>query len=172
LDTNQSYAPGSPQYAWLLGDLESDAQPWTFVFFHHPAYSSGNHGSTGEVQTYLAPLLETYGVDMVFSGHDHHYERSCPILDGACVPSGESGGVVYVVTGGTGAPLHEVSGDWFTACAESQYHFIVVHINDCLLRLEAVDASGAVFDSYGIDQCSGSSPTPHGLWLPVVAGGQ
>ena len=39
---------------------------------------SGLHGSTSDVQTHLVPIFETYGVDVVFSGHDHHYERDLP----------------------------------------------------------------------------------------------
>ncbi len=91
----------------------------------------------------------TYGVDVVFNGHDHHYERTCPILDGTCTTP-QDGGVVYYVTGGGGAPLYSVSGDWFTAYGESLNHFLKVEVNDCWLRLDAIDASGNVFDSYEI----------------------
>jgi hypothetical protein len=145
LDTNQSYRPGSPQYEWLVSDLQTNS-PWKFVFFHHPAYSSGSHGSTREVQTHLVPVFEAYGVDVVFNGHDHLYERTCPILSGAC---GE--GVVYYVTGGAGAPLYSGSGEWFTAVSSSTHHFLKVEVDDCRLRVDAVD--GVVFDSYEIDHC-------------------
>jgi VCBS repeat-containing protein len=158
LDTNQAYSVGSTQYNWLESDLQASTQPWQFVYFHTPAYSSGAQGSTIAVQTELVPLLETYGVDAVFSGHDHHYERTCPILDGACVAP-QDGGVVYYVTGGGGAPLSATSGDWFTAYRNSAYHFIKAQIDDCRLRLEAINADDDVFDSYEIDHCPSGRPT-------------
>jgi hypothetical protein len=159
LDTNQGYSAGSAQYNWLVNDLQTSTQPWKFVFFHHPAYSSGSHGSTSGVQTHLVPVFETYGVDVVFNGHDHHYERTCPILDDACTTP-QDGGVVYVVTGGGGAPLYDVNGAWFTAYRSSLYHFLKVEVNDCRLYLDAIDTNGHAFDSYEIDRCGGPTATP------------
>jgi hypothetical protein len=148
LDTTQSYRPGSPQYEWLVDDLQTNS-PWKFVFFHHPAYSSGHHGSTSDVQSHLVPIFEEYGVDLVFNGHDHLYERTCPILDDAC----EEGGVVYYVTGGGGASLYNAGNEWFTAFSRRTHHFLTVEVDDCRLRVDAV--SGSVFDSYEIDHCDG-----------------
>ena len=158
LDMNQSYKAGSAQYNWLVNDLQVNMQPWKFVFFHQPAYSSGYHGSTSAVQTYLVPIFETCGVDVVFSGHDHNYERTCAILNGACTTP-QDGGVVYYVTGGGGASLYPPAGDWFTAYSDSLYHFLKVEINDCRLRVGAIDANGNVFDSYEIDHCGSSTRT-------------
>jgi hypothetical protein len=160
LDTNQDYRAGSIQYNWLLNNLQASTRPWKFVFFHHPAYSSGSHGSTAEVQNRLVPLFETYGVDVVFNGHDHDYERTCPILNNACTTP-EDGGVVYYVTGG-GASLYPLTGKWFTAYSASRYHFLRVEVNNCRLRLDAIDTAGAVFDSYEIDRC-------YKIYLPIVA---
>ena len=158
LDTNLDYNTGSVQHEWLLSDLESTTLPWILVFFHHPAYNSGEHGSTSRILDHLVPVFEAHGVDVVFSGHEHSYERTCPIMNGAC-STPEDGGVVYIVTGGGGAPLDDVPGDWFTAYGgDGIHHFIEANVDDCLLRLDAVDTSGNVFDSYEIDHCA-TSPT-------------
>jgi hypothetical protein len=159
MDTNQVYSPGSPQYNWLVKDLQTSSHPWKFVFFHHPAYSSGKHGSTNAVQTQLVPIFETYGVDVVFNGHDHGYERTCPILNNACMTP-QDGGVVYYVVAGGGAPLYSPLGNWFTAYRDSLYHFLEVEVNDCRLHLDAIDTTGNVFDSYEIDRCANPKPTP------------
>ncbi|NLP09735.1 hypothetical protein GX408_04970, partial [bacterium] len=95
LDTNLDYAPGTPMYEWLVQDLGSAMRKetrWTFVFFHHPPWSEGWEGYPGEIKarTHLVPLFETYGVDMVFNGHTHDYER------------GFLNGVYYIITGGGG----------------------------------------------------------------------
>ncbi len=161
LDTNQSYAPGSTQYNWLETDLQNNTKAWTVALFHHPAYSSGGHGSTASVQNYLVPLFEDYGVDVVFNGHDHDYERTCPIKNNTCTDIA-SGGIVYYVTGGGGAPLYTASGDWFTAHAESTYHYMKITVDDCIMQIDAINSNGAVFDSFRIDHCADPTPTPPG----------
>jgi 3',5'-cyclic AMP phosphodiesterase CpdA len=113
LDTNQaSYFndDSDAQWKWLIesdagaedGDLPtahqakvSGAVKRIFVLFHEPPYSSGTHYGEAQcrmIQARLVPEFEQYDVDMVFSGHDHFYERA------------RKGGVHYVVTGGGGAP--------------------------------------------------------------------
>jgi uncharacterized repeat protein (TIGR02543 family) len=77
LDSNSSYSIGSTQYNWLATDLSNNSTAdFTVCFFHHPVYSSGMHGDTIAMQTTIVPLFELHGVDMVFYGHDHLYERN------------------------------------------------------------------------------------------------
>jgi predicted phosphodiesterase len=64
------------QLEWLEKELKASGSGWKIVFFHHPIYSSGEkHGSNVELRTYLEPLFVKYGVDVVFTGHEHFYER-------------------------------------------------------------------------------------------------
>jgi hypothetical protein len=159
LDTNQNCRPGSPQYEWLVADLHSSKQFWKFVFFHHPLYSSGRHRSDLSLRANLAPVFEAYGVNVVLTAHDHHHERTCPILNNVCRTPSE-GAVVYYVTGGAGAPLYGVDMEWFTAHAESRHHFLLVEISGCRLTIDALDAEGTVFDQYQIDRCAGAARSP------------
>ncbi len=159
LDTNQNSRPGSPQYEWLVADLRSSEQFWKFVFFHHPPYSSGSHGSDLSLRANLAPVFEAHGVNVVLTAHDHHYERTCPILNNVCRTPSE-GAVVYYVSGGGGAPVFGVDAEWFTTRAESLHHFLLVELSSCHLTIEGVDAQGTVFDHYQIDRCTGTAPAP------------
>lgn len=85
------------QFRWLDAALARDQAPWTVVMLHRPIYSRGNHGSDERgFNAQLIPILERHRVDFVFSGHDHDYERFCPILRERCDPAG----VTYIVTGG------------------------------------------------------------------------
>ncbi len=72
--------------AWLRQDLASTTATWIIAFWHHPPYSKGSHNSDTEaamvqMRTNFNPILETGGVDLVFNGHSHNYERSV-LLDG------------------------------------------------------------------------------------------
>lgn len=106
LDSSWQLEPGSEQYEWFVSDIAASDAPWKFVVFHYPVFSSGPHGALRKDGTpveapirhlwkHYVPLFEEHGVAMIFSGHDHVYERS------------EKGGVCYVTSGGGGAPLYE-----------------------------------------------------------------
>ena len=136
------------QVNWLSNDLANITQPWRIVFFHRPPYSSGFHGSDLELQQAFGPIFEQRGVQLVINGHDHNYER--------LVPWRVSGpqAVTYVVTGGGGGELRAVGQSAFTAVSQSVNHFVRGTISGCQLTLQAVNASGVVFDSYVLDRCA------------------
>ena len=146
LDTNTAsggFEPGTEQYGWLERTLSETAAMWRIVWFHHPPYSSGNHGCSVAQHDAFAPLFEKYKVDVVFNGHDHIYERSFPMK--ANQRSGESG-VIYVVTGGGGAPLYPVDAGEWTAFATSAHHSCIISIDGAHLRWHASDLNGEVLD--------------------------
>jgi 3',5'-cyclic AMP phosphodiesterase CpdA len=121
------------QKAWLERDLGETRQPWKFVFFHRPPYSSSEHGSDLLVREDLEPVLARHGVDLVFSGHDHDYERTVQIK-----------GVTYVVTGGGGKDLYEAGESEWTAFSASAHHAVHVRVDGERLRLEAVESNDDV----------------------------
>jgi hypothetical protein len=126
------------QKAWLERDLGETRQPWKFVFFHRPPYSSSEHGSDLVVREDLEPILARHGVDLVFNGHDHDYERTVQIK-----------GVTYVVTGGGGKDLYEAGESEWTAFSRSAHHAVRVRVDGDRLQLEAVEPNGLVVD--GLD---------------------
>src|SRR6266849_8907102 len=67
----------SKQLAWLEKQLlDAGKKDWKICYFHHPLYSSRKtHGSSIELRSLIEPMFIKYGVDAVFSGHDHVYER-------------------------------------------------------------------------------------------------
>jgi hypothetical protein len=68
---------GSPQEQWLRADLAANPAACTVAYFHHPRFSSGQHGGTSSVAAFWQALYSG-GVDVVLNGHDHHYERFAP----------------------------------------------------------------------------------------------
>jgi Calcineurin-like phosphoesterase/Domain of unknown function DUF11/Purple acid Phosphatase, N-terminal domain len=73
---------------WLINDLDSSAQPWKIVVFHQPAFSSGDATVRNSQMRAAAKFLEDHGVNMVFNGHEHNYQRTYPIrsLNAAAQP--------------------------------------------------------------------------------------
>ena len=99
-------SPTGAMAQWLIADLEETKSDWLIAFWHHPPYTKGSHDSDREQQlvemrTYIMPLLEAAGVDLVLSGHSHIYERSM-LIDGAYATPTVAEGVV--VDHGDGRP--------------------------------------------------------------------
>jgi hypothetical protein len=70
-------AAGSEQERWLRDDLGRSGARCTLAYWHHPRFSSGEHGSDASVADLFRALYES-GADVVLAGHDHHYERFAP----------------------------------------------------------------------------------------------
>jgi Calcineurin-like phosphoesterase len=68
---------GSAQERWLRSDLEANPSACTAAHFHHPRFSSSEHGSSSAVAPFWEALYEA-GADVVLSGHAHNYERFAP----------------------------------------------------------------------------------------------
>ena len=92
---------GSAQNDWLEADLAASAAQCTLAYWHHPRFSSGNHGDGSSVRPFWVDLYAA-GADVVLNGHDHHYERfSTMDVSGSQDPSGIREFVV-----GTGGKSH------------------------------------------------------------------
>ncbi len=140
LDTNNDYAPGSPQFLFLESTLEAWKGRFPIiVFLHHPPFSGGKHGGTEKVQKDLVPLFERFGVDLVLSGHDHNYQRIGPIND-----------VLYLVTGGGGGPLYAVNPLPETRFSQVVYHYVTLKITKDRVRGWMKNHEGAECDRFEI----------------------
>jgi len=174
---------GGAMYNWLQNDLAATTQDWIIAYWHHPPYSKGSHDSDAEgqliqIRQNFLPLLESYGVDLVMSGHSHSYERSKQIhgnygLSSSFVPSmeidGSSGnenttgpymkdlqtgpgtGAVYITAGASG----KISTGYplnHPVMYVSQARLGSCHLNvhGDTLRLKYIDANGGIFDEFTI----------------------
>ena len=134
---------GRAQHAWMESELAASSADWKVLYFHHPPYAAGGYGSDLGVRAAIGPTLDAYGVDVVFSGHNHNYERSIPVRNGEADPDG----TVFVVTGGGGKRLYDTGTGWFTAYTESVHHFVRVTIDGPRLSMEARASDGRVIDA-------------------------
>jgi hypothetical protein len=93
---------GSRQERWLRDDLAANPRACVLAMWHHPLFSSGEHGSDPLTHD-LWRALYTADADLVLNGHDHDYERFAPQT-----PSGRADpdqGIVEIVAG-TGGRSH------------------------------------------------------------------
>ncbi|RKH98943.1 discoidin domain-containing protein [Corallococcus sp. AB038B] len=137
------------QKAWAESDLAANTRPWTVAFFHHPSWSSGEHGSQLTMRRQFGPLFEKYGVDLVLTGHDHDYERSKPMY-GDNVASSTQRGIPYLVVGSGGATLRPfaTSQPAWTALRDNQaYGFLDVSVDGGTLTARLITSSNAVRDT-------------------------
>jgi predicted MPP superfamily phosphohydrolase len=136
LDSN---AVDRKQLAWAESVLAGSNSPWKVAVFHHPLYSDGGrHGSDIQLRIILEPLLVQHGVAVVFSGHDHIYERTTP-----------QKGITYFVAGSGGKLARsDVVRSRLTAAAFDQDQaFVAAEVKGDQLSFEAISRTGAIVDS-------------------------
>lgn len=135
------------QVEWLEQELAESDEGWKICFFHHPIYSSGGrHGADLELREVLEPLFIEHGVDVVFTGHDHVYERLHP-----------QNGIYYFVSG-AGGKLRRgdvaVSGQT-AAKYDDDGSFMLLEMVDSTLYFQVISRQGQTVDSGYIED-----PTP------------
>jgi len=128
------------QLDWLQKELAASGSEWKIAFFHHPLYSSGEtHGSADLARKQLEPLLVEHGVDVVFSGHEHFYERIKP-----------QRGITYFIAGASGkvrrGDLRQRSP--LTAKGWDQgYSFMLLEIAGDEMHFQAISERGQTIDA-------------------------
>lgn len=84
---------------WLINDLDASEKPWKIVVFHQAAFSSGNSTVRNNQMRHIAKVLEDHGVNLVYNGHEHNYQRTLPLraLDGVTQTPTTQGAAVVAV---------------------------------------------------------------------------
>jgi predicted MPP superfamily phosphohydrolase len=141
----ESDYPEPKQVAWLEKELQSSGEDWKIPYFHHPLYSSGEkHGSDLSLRKTLEPLFLEYGVSVVFTGHDHFYERIKP-----------QKGIVHFVVG-SGGRLRRNGIDRKTGLTAAGFDtdqaFLAAEIDGDQLFFNAISRTGNIVDSGVIER--------------------
>jgi 3',5'-cyclic AMP phosphodiesterase CpdA len=126
------------QVEWLEKELAASGSDWKIAFFHHPPYASGMHGSHEVLRNQLEPLFLKHGVNVVFTGHEHFYERIKP-----------QKGIQYFVAGGS-AKLRrgDISKTTLTAFGyDVARTFMLAEIDGDQMYFQAINDKGQVIDS-------------------------
>jgi hypothetical protein len=134
---NSNHPRDPAQIKFLDGAFNDAGTKWRICFFHHPLYSSGQHAeeSRDVIRPALEPALVRNRVNVVFSGHEHLYERVAP-----------QQGVRYFVSGGGGRKLYDFRANEFDEVGVSQHHFMVIEIDGDRLLFEAITPDQKLLD--------------------------
>jgi hypothetical protein len=128
------------QLNWIHKEIGTDRSRWKIAFMHHPPYSSGGkHGSSLSIRKVTEPLFVEHGVNAVFTGHDHFYERIVP-----------QQGIYYFVSG-AGGKLRRGDvkrGSPLTAAAyDRDLSFMLIEIGRDLMHFQVISRTGQTVDS-------------------------
>jgi hypothetical protein len=143
--------PKSKQALWLRDKLAASTSPWKVVFFHHPPFSSGQHGSTDHMDW----PFEAWGADAVLSGHDHDYERIMrdENADGVIIPYFVSG------LGGQGRRSFDVTTFGSVKRYSSAFGSLFVTATSTSLAFEFRNTSGTLIDKLIRTKNSNTDPS-------------
>lgn len=141
---------------WITETFSGCDALWRFVVFHHPPYTSGRYKPDARIQHALVPAMEHAGVDAVFCGHDHNYQRTAPLWNGRRAAADEAG-IVYVVSGAGGASLYaakapEQRAEYVERLVDDTYSFTVLEIQGPMLHGRQVAVNGALLDEWQIEK--------------------
>jgi hypothetical protein len=138
------------QFAWLQEQLRGSGSEWKICYFHHPLYSSGDtHGSDVQLRSVLEPLFLQFGVGVVFSGHEHFYERIKP-----------QKGIYYFISGAGGqlrrGDIHKT--DLTAKGFDQDNHFMLLEIIGDELYFQTISRKGDTIDSGVIQRPQAIAP--------------
>ena len=125
------------QMKWLERELSQSGSDWKIAYFHHPLYTTARRGPEIELRAMLEPMFAKYGVDVVFAGHEHIYERLNPQQD------------VHHFTVGGAAKLRKGdtrSDPSIAARFDRDRSFLLAEIAGDSLYFQAVTRTGAIVD--------------------------
>ena len=125
---------------WLKKELQNSNADWKICYFHHPLYSSAKfHGPSLELRAILEPLFIVNHVQVVFTGHEHVYERLKP-----------QNGIYYFIEGAAGElrPGDLKKTTQTAAGFDTDNSFLLVEISGDELDFQAISRTGKTVD-YG-----------------------
>src|SRR5215208_1869749 len=146
MDPYLDYRPGSEQYQSIENDLKTASTnpkiDWTFVVEHIPMYSSpSKHPADSTIRDTYHPLFDKYGVDLVFSGDNHNYQRTFPlkydennslnplITNTNTTYYDDLNGQIYLITGVGGRSLYPITEQAPFVTTQNDKHFGYLDIN-------------------------------------------
>lgn len=136
---------------WIKSDLATSTAHWQIAVTHVPVYAVHSDTTATKLKENWAPILEGYGVDLVFEGHQHVYSRSYPMYEGKI---NYENGVTYIM-GNSGQKFYSSADETFAArTIYNTATYQLVQIDGDTLTVQTCDIDGHELDFARIPQRS------------------
>jgi len=158
---------GSPMEQWLRADLAANPAMCTLAAWHHPRFSSGNHGPARALQP-IWQALQDFDAEVVLSGHDHGYERYAP-QSATGAPDARRGMLQFVVgTGGKEHGIVRARQPNSVVRNSTSFGLLRLTLHPTSLDWQFVPVPGATLADAGSLACRGNAPPPPPPPSPVT----
>ncbi|PZM84580.1 MAG: phosphohydrolase [Candidatus Melainabacteria bacterium] len=166
---------------WVSEDLaKASSAKWKFATFHQPAFSTDLYHLKEQRMRLIVDTLEKGGVDIVFAGHAHNYQRTFPLhfkpttgkmnhdgtVDGAITldkaydstENTKPNGIIHIVTGAGGARLYSPTdnaeinrmGDFLLKQISDCHSYTVCKVDGGKLTVSQISDAGKVIDKFSL----------------------
>ena len=127
------------QIRWFEKEVTESRAEWKIAFLHHPLYTSGRYALAARgIRLAIESAFVNGGVDVVFSGHEHIYERAAL-----------QQGILYFITGGAGSLRagDAAASPVIARSYDQDYHFMLAEISDDGFYFQAINRLGMTIDA-------------------------
>lgn len=165
---------------WVSEDLAKSTATWKFATFHQPAFSTDAYHLKEQRMRLIVDVLEKGGVDIVFAGHAHNYQRTFPLhfrpatgkmnqdgtVDGTITldkvydstDNMKPNGIIHIVTGAGGARLYSPTdnieitrmGDFLLKTISDCHSYTVCKVDGGKLTVSQISDAGKVIDKFAL----------------------
>ncbi|WP_294485864.1 metallophosphoesterase family protein, partial [uncultured Ruminococcus sp.] len=151
---------------WLAEDAAKATTPWKVLIMHQPPYYTNSDGGNEIIQELFAPAVDAGGIDFVFSGHDHSYARTYPLIGGKVaedyqmadkgeeeVTTYSGDGAIYYIAGSTGQKAYPIDtqvphfGLFSKATIDFDSIYLSIEANDESFTVKTMDGETKI-DSF------------------------
>jgi len=128
------------QLSWVEDKLRGSTAKWKIAYFHHPLFTAARyHGPDLDLRAKLMPLFTKYGMNAVWYGHEHVYERIKP-----------QSGIYFFLEGNSGElRFHNLRkpNDLDVVGFDTDRAFMLVEVAGDDLYFQTISAAGETVDS-------------------------
>jgi hypothetical protein len=164
MSTEHNFSIDSQQYNWIVNDLsnvDKTVTPWVIFTGHRPMYIDSNYNDTKHtadqpvataLRANLEPVLLKYGVNLALWGHNHSYQRTCPVYQQQC----GSNFPVHVVIGMAGfrvsTDTEKTPPAWLEVLDDAEYGYTRIHTTMYSLHFQYFSNTSGLKDDFTITQ--------------------
>jgi predicted phosphodiesterase len=139
---------------WCERDLQASPADWKIVFFHEPPYDMRMRADTDFGRNDAMPVFRRCGVDLIFCGHAHAYQRFGPLF---WPGQNDQHPIMLVISAGGSSKYVAMPGraEPHLAVRSGADNYVVCRIDGEKLTARALTGKGVRIDAFSISKKGG-----------------